>query len=35
MLIEYCGERYFVKLQKIDNPSADPFDDMNKLQYFN
>ena len=33
-LFEYCGERYFVKMEKIENPSANIFDDIDRLEYF-
>ena len=33
-LIEYCGERYFVKMEKVENPSANIFDDIEKLEKF-
>lgn len=34
-LIEYCGERFFVKMEKVENPSANIFDDIEKLEYLN
>ena len=34
-LVEYCGERYFVKMEKVENPSANIFDDIDRLKYFN
>ena len=34
-LIEYCGERFFVKIEKVENPSASIFDDIDRLEYFN
>jgi hypothetical protein len=34
LLIEYCGERYFVKMEKVENPSANIFDDIDRLKYF-
>jgi hypothetical protein len=33
-LIEHRGERYFVKMQKVQKPSASIFDDIGKLKYF-
>ena len=33
-LIEYCGERYFAKMEKVENPSANIFDDIDRLKYF-
>ena len=33
-LIEYCGERFFVKIEKVENPSANIFDDIEKLENF-
>jgi hypothetical protein len=33
-LVEYCGERYFVKMEKVENPSANIFDDIDRLKYF-
>lgn len=33
-LIEYCGERFFVKMEKVENPSANIFDDIEKLEKF-
>jgi hypothetical protein len=33
-LIEYCGERYFVKMEKVENPSANIFDDIDRLKCF-
>lgn len=33
-LVEYCGERYFVKMEKVENPSANIFDDIDRLTYF-
>ncbi len=33
-LIEYCGERYFVKMEKVENPSANIFDDIDRLKNF-
>ena len=33
-LIEYCGERFFVKMKKVENPSASIFDDVDRLKYF-
>ena len=33
-LIEYCGERYFVKMEKVENPSANIFDDIDRLENF-
>lgn len=33
-LIEYCGERYFVRMEKVENPSANIFDDIDRLKNF-
>ena len=33
-IIEYCGERYFVRMEKVENPSANIFDDIDRLKYF-
>ena len=33
-LVEYCGERYFVKMEKVENQSANIFDDIDRLKYF-
>ena len=34
LLIDYCGERFFVKVEKVENPSANIFDDIDRLKYF-
>lgn len=34
-LIEYCGERFWVRMEKITEPSANIFDDIARLEYFN
>ena len=35
VLIEYCGSRYFVKIEQVKEPSANIFDDIDQLDYFN
>lgn len=34
MLVEYKGKRYFVKIEEVENPSENIFNDMDILRYF-
>ena len=33
-LVDFCGERYFVKMEKVKEPSGNIFDDIDRLEYF-
>ena len=34
-LICYKGKRYYAKLEEIENPSEDVFDDLKRIKYWN